>query len=318
MPVYTNAGGGGGLDTDNLTATTADVLKGKTAGVKGNDEPVTGTLELTGNAADSTVLSGKTYYNTDVKTKRTGTMANQGAKTAALNCGGSYTIPAGYHNGAGKVTANSLASQTSGTAVAGNILSGRTAWVNGTKITGTMPNRGQAQSGGFGEADDYYAINAMPEGAYFSSGANWAPEGRCKKDTVRNYLGVSADKIVSGQCIAGIWGNARKHAYYIGSASTNGKGAYYQDPYGNKRLYCYPLEVNLGFIPVLIITYGSGGNNGRSTCYWKDNKDFRIIEPKDGVTVSYHVEVNGWTIGTTIRIPVLTTGSHDIIVAGYY
>ena len=28
---------------------------------------------------------------------------------ASLNCGGSYTIPAGYHNGSGKVTTNSLA-----------------------------------------------------------------------------------------------------------------------------------------------------------------------------------------------------------------
>ncbi|RGY95167.1 hypothetical protein [Clostridium sp. AM58-1XD] len=77
MPVYTNAGGGGGLDTDLLTATAADVLKGKTAGVKGNDEPVNGTLVLTGDAADSTVLSGKTYYNTDAKSKRTGTMVQR-------------------------------------------------------------------------------------------------------------------------------------------------------------------------------------------------------------------------------------------------
>ena len=65
-------------------------------------------------------------------------MANQGAKTSSLNCGGSYTIPAGYHNGSGKVTANSLASQTSATATAGNIQSGYTAWVNGNLITGTL------------------------------------------------------------------------------------------------------------------------------------------------------------------------------------
>ena len=67
-------------------------------------------------------------------------MTNQGAKTSSLNCGASYTIPAGYHNGSGKITANSLSSQTSGTASASDILSGKTAWVSGSKRTGTMKN----------------------------------------------------------------------------------------------------------------------------------------------------------------------------------
>ena len=69
-------------------------------------------------------------------------MANNGAVTKTLNAGGSYTIPAGYHNGSGKVTVASLSSQTSATATAGQILTGKTAWVNGSKITGTMANRG--------------------------------------------------------------------------------------------------------------------------------------------------------------------------------
>ena len=34
----------------------------------------------------------------------TGTMTNRGAVTNELNAGGSYTIPAGYHNGSGKVS----------------------------------------------------------------------------------------------------------------------------------------------------------------------------------------------------------------------
>ena len=86
-------------------------------------------------AVASQILSGYTAY---VKgSKITGSMNNRGAVTQSLNCGASYTIPAGYHNGSGKVTANSLASQTSATATAAQILSGYTAWVNGKKITGT-------------------------------------------------------------------------------------------------------------------------------------------------------------------------------------
>ena len=68
-------------------------------------------------------------------------MANKGALNASLNAGQSYTVPVGYTTG-GKITANSLASQTSATATAGKILSGSTAWVNGSKITGTIVNRG--------------------------------------------------------------------------------------------------------------------------------------------------------------------------------
>ena len=68
----------------------------------------------------------------------TGTMKNNGAITQTLNAGGSYTIPVGYHNGSGKVTASTLESQTSGTATASDIASGKTAWVNGSKITGTQ------------------------------------------------------------------------------------------------------------------------------------------------------------------------------------
>ena len=64
-------------------------------------------------------------------------MPNQGAKTATLNCGGSYTIPKGYHNGSGKVTANSLSSQTSGaTATDDKVMNGYTYWKDGAKRTG--------------------------------------------------------------------------------------------------------------------------------------------------------------------------------------
>ena len=67
----------------------------------------------------------------------TGTMPNNGAVSATLNAGENYVIPASYHNGSGKVTANSLASQTSATATTEDIASGKTAYVNGNKITGT-------------------------------------------------------------------------------------------------------------------------------------------------------------------------------------
>ena len=88
------------------------------------------------NFSASDLLTGKSANDSNGE-KVNGTMPNKGAVTASLNCGGSYTIPAGYHNGSGKVTANSLASQTSANAAAKDIIKGKTAWVNGSKLTGT-------------------------------------------------------------------------------------------------------------------------------------------------------------------------------------
>ena len=94
-------------------------------------------LSQTNATADKILAGYKAYSGGKLLT---GTMANQGAVNSSLNCGQSYTIPAGYHNGSGKITANSLASQTSGTAIADDISQGKTAWINGQKITGTATN----------------------------------------------------------------------------------------------------------------------------------------------------------------------------------
>ena len=53
------------------------------------------------------IKSGETAYNGDGELV-TGTMVDQGAKKVSLAPGGSYTIPAGYHNGNGHVTAAAL------------------------------------------------------------------------------------------------------------------------------------------------------------------------------------------------------------------
>lgn len=64
-----------------------------------------GGVQPTGNAQPADVLSGKTFSNAEGIDK-TGTMVNNGAVSATVAGGQSYTIPAGYHNGSGTVSAN--------------------------------------------------------------------------------------------------------------------------------------------------------------------------------------------------------------------
>ena len=123
--------------TQTITPTSGKVLSKVTvAAIPAAYQDVTGV-----DAGAGDVLAGKTIVDA-TGAEIEGTMVNNGAKTATLDAGGSYTIPAGYHNGSGKITANTLASQTPATAEASEILSGETAWVAGTKVTGSMANNG--------------------------------------------------------------------------------------------------------------------------------------------------------------------------------
>ena len=121
------------------------------------------------------MLTGKVFVDAAGKVT-TGTMTNNGTVTKTLNTTTkSYTIPKGYHSGSGKVSitteeksvtptkSSQAVTPTSGKvlskvtvaaipanfvdttdadAVAANILVEKTAYVNGVKIEGTMPDNG--------------------------------------------------------------------------------------------------------------------------------------------------------------------------------
>ena len=101
---YIRGGGGSGLISSDVTATKAMVLSGYTA--------------LTSDSNDEAAA---------------GTMPNNGAVSQSLGINGTYTIPAGYHNGSGKVTqsittkaaATYYATQSDQEIAAGQYLSGK-------------------------------------------------------------------------------------------------------------------------------------------------------------------------------------------------
>ena len=90
-----------------------------------------------GTATTGNVLSGTTFTSTN-GIKLTGTMANIGAVSATINPGGSYTIPAGYHNGSGKVTANSVISAISSASVVTSYVVEKNETANTVKYSATV------------------------------------------------------------------------------------------------------------------------------------------------------------------------------------
>ena len=81
------------------------------------------------------------------------------------------------------------------------------------KLGYPMPDQGTYQYGEFGSGSDengeYYSIH-VPEGIYYSYGNEWAPEARISAQELKEALGISANKIVEGETIAGVEGTAKK------------------------------------------------------------------------------------------------------------
>lgn len=105
-----NFNGGGGLSTTKLalaTATEDNVLAGNKF-YAGSKTIKDGTLTLTGNVTADKMLEGSSGYADDAHSIVAGRMPNRGSWGATLSPGGVATVPSGYHDGSGQVTARPL------------------------------------------------------------------------------------------------------------------------------------------------------------------------------------------------------------------
>lgn len=106
---YFCGGGSGGVDCDDATALEADILEGKTAGISGKDEIVSGKMPERGDWSSTELAAGE-----------------------------SITIPGGHHSGKGMVTTKSLEKQTPGNLDANKMLLGTYGWSGGKRVDGEI------------------------------------------------------------------------------------------------------------------------------------------------------------------------------------
>lgn len=243
--------------TGDATAVAGDILAPKTAHARG--------IELTGTMVD----------NGSVGTKN---LTTEGA---------TYTIPAGYHNGLGKIKAvitgliasvikagttvgGILGTFTSdATAIASQMLSGVTAYVKGNKITGTIPVINPDTSdqiattavsvGEYSGAGAMHAYIAVPPNSYLN-GVNW----------VRSYQpDLRAENILYGKSIFGIAGSLMPSKYASGITPTVSGKMFYNRGTSSTSSQAALVVSGLTFKAkaILIFTASSGSIQENITMY---------------------------------------------------
>lgn len=261
-------------------------------------------------AAD--VLANKVIVTSD-GTVTTGTMPNNGAVNATLNTTTtSYTVPKGYHSGTGKVSittetksatptksAQTISASsgkvlssvsvaaipanyidtTDATAAAGEILDGKTAYVNNVLVEGTMPNLGAK----FQALDTYTTKYTIPAGYHNGKGEVGIALSVKEVTPTKNKIVVSP---MTGKVLQEVTVNPIPAAYQdvTGVTATAAQvldGAYFVTSAGTK-------------------TEGTMANNGA------------VNKSIDGLTTTSATIPAGYTSGGTVT---LTSAIEDALAA---
>ena len=242
--ILIKGGGGGTGGSDEVTIMQKDIPKGLTAiTADSDDEIITGTLELTGNAGDANVLETKTYYNTDLYTKRTGTMKNYSGTqqdTDSVWADNSNIYMSiknhGYYASDSDIKASKSSVASAGGLTAAKMLGGQSAFgISGTALNdATIDSNADMLSGvvAYGKNGTKYTGSIASQAEFTFTPSNKVQYGNYKGKymtgniTVNAVANLTAANILKGKTVGGVAGTATSDATALVNTIINGYTAY--------------------------------------------------------------------------------------------
>ena len=182
---YFCGGGSGGVDCDDATALEADILEGKTAGISGKDEIVSGKMPERGDWSSTELAAGEFI-----------------------------TIPGGHHSGKGTVTTKSLEKQTPGNLDENKMLLGTYGWSGGKRVDGRIYSQegiilNPGTTAKTGEVSGKYMLGNITvpaidiPAAYIKKGQRITfPDGSSVVGVFEGWVPVATDLYYNGQNVA--------------------------------------------------------------------------------------------------------------------
>lgn len=283
------------------------------------EQYIEGTYTSDATATAAQILTGQIAYVRGAKV--TGSMANQGAVTHSLGVNGSYTIPAGYHNGSGKVT-QSLTTKAAATYTPGDtaqtIAAGQ--YLNGIQTIAAVPTETKTVTAGTAAT----TVNRT-SGKYMTAvTVNPTPSQTKTVTMTSSPLTIFPD---AGQLLSGVTVNAdlgKKFATGTITGYTNATYKAFNIYYYSeaKSDLCRYFVVNCDFVPSVIVFTASfpeitgyfRGFVSNNTPYVRNSVSYNGVIVENGYTPVNYVT----TIGTSTEVVLCTTFNTTTVDITWY
>lgn len=231
---------------------------------------------------------------------------DQAKEELVLDAGNETILPAGYYVNSVTVKATSLGDQSQATATAKDILDGATAWVNGTKITGTSTTNLSDKSAGnaaYTEVNDKLVINlkgadADAEDKFVNTGIKFVTQSEVPNEVlIKKVTTPDAEETAVATAVQIPAG------YYPAAVSIP---VHIQDAAGNEEKVLNVTELNV----TGDVAFGSAENYkfnpstsegaGRSFDYYTEVVVDKAALVKSNITGGYTVSKAGWVNSTDV------------------